>query len=130
MQLENLIKPLNRLTDECYFTKELKDFLYLFESFTQHLEKYVKHKDADSFALLTMDEIACLDRFPETIKFMQESLMVFIDVMEVVKIDYLNHDNNEEEEELKKQMISKIIENIDSIIRRDAKRNESPSLKN
>ena len=130
MRLEDLIKPLEQLSDECFFNKDLKDFVYLFENFGQHLSQYVENKDADSFTLLTLDEIACLDRFPERNDFMRESLMVIIDIMEAVKIEHLNEDNNEEENSRKEYLISNSIQEIRRLVQQDARDEEDISYKN
>lgn len=130
MQLQDLIKPLNQLSDECFFDKELKDYLYLFENFADHFDLYVTRRDADSFTLLTLDEIACLERFPERNDFLRESLMVFIDVMEAVKIDHLNYDNNEEENARIESLISSSIEEIRNLTHQDARDNEDINYKN
>jgi hypothetical protein len=130
MELEDLIKPLNRLADECFFNESLKDFVYLFEDFAEHFAQYSIRKDADSFTLLSMDELACIDRFSERNDFMRDSLMVIMDVMEAVKIDYLNHDNNEDDSARKNLLLSGAVKEIERLVNQDAKDEEDLGYKN
>jgi len=121
MQLKDLVKPLIKLGDECFYNEETSGYSFFFESFIEHFSLYIENGDLDSFNLLTEDEIDCLDEFPEKNHFMNESLMVIIDIMEAVRIDYLNHDNNKDDDFQKKHLIERSLAGIQRLTKSQKK---------
>lgn len=115
MSLGNLIKPLELLRNEAFSIESVSDYQYLFDNFAVNFQKYALRRDADSFQLLSLDEIACLTRFTDDGRFLRESLMVIIDVMDIVRRDYLN-DVNEEDKEAVGSLITKVIDDINKLV--------------
>ena len=126
MQLKDLIKPLIKLGDECYYNEELRGYSFFFENFIDHFSLYVETGDLDSFNSVIEDEIDCLDEFPEKDHFMNESLMIIIDITEAVRLSYLNHDNNKNDALQIEYLLKRALENIQRITRQK----KDPQLKN
>lgn len=114
MLMHELIVPLERLRDEAMLISDIKDLHYLFVDFVKLYKSYVSTKDHNSFSLLSSNEIACISRFSENDPFLSDSLMVILDIMELVRMDYFN-DNDEKDKQHMQDIMSAVVEEINRI---------------